>query len=615
MADKSRPRRIFKGSMQDLLRTYFVVFAFALLAIVVLVVAQVQYRYSRKDIMDNLHRTSSSVADSVGQQINQMNQVTLNAISSTDLQDTFLRYISEDLSAYEHNRLRQRLANYMASAKGLDFSVRQLNIYTPVSGDDIVKGFGQGEFNGDFSRSAEEMPWYEETTKASGRMVISAFEDNMSTGGRSSHYIAVSHMFYNIFHVPVGYVEVRKTYQDVFSQADVADRSYQADLFVYDSGGRRLYPVGDEEYFDYFSCAGTERDVIVNEMTGSQEYVSFSESENSGLVVVSVVENSIVTGHILRQMIWIIAIFAVLFVIALVVSVLLAKQLSSPIRSIYHFLSDESREPYSLLEQEPTGIREIDKLTASINEDIRSNKAAADTMMTLKEQEVQAQMLALQSQMNPHFLYNSLATLGEMAEEGYTKPVAEMCRQITEILRYISSNREQRSSLEEELEICDMYLQCIHMRYGDQLIGEISAPDHMLDIQIPKLCTQLLVENAIRSVTTQAPPWRVSVECKTEDGKWYVTVRDNGPGFDEEVDRRLRAQMDEILKTGVLPSLKIQGMGILNIFIRLYLLDGIPFIFDMGNNPDGGAFVTIGGKYTEESAANKMGEETDDERD
>ena len=217
--------------------------------------------------------------------------------------------------------------------------------------------------------------------------------------------------------------------------------------------------------------------------------------------------------------------------------------------------------------------------------------------------------------MNPHFLYNSLATLGEMAEEGYTKPVAEMCRQITEILRYISSNREQRSSLEEELEICDMYLECIHMRYGDQLISEISVPDHMLDIQIPKLCTQLLVENAIRSVTTQAPPWRVSVECKTEDGKWYVTVRDNGPGFDEEVDRRLRAQMDEILKTGVLPSLKIQGMGILNIFIRLYLLDGIPFIFDMGNNPEGGAFVTIGGKYTEESAANKMGEETDDERD
>ena len=51
MSEKIRIRRIVKGSMQDLLRTYFVVFAFALLVIVVLVVAQVQYRYSRKDIL------------------------------------------------------------------------------------------------------------------------------------------------------------------------------------------------------------------------------------------------------------------------------------------------------------------------------------------------------------------------------------------------------------------------------------------------------------------------------------------------------------------------------------------------------------------------------------
>ena len=62
-------------------------------------------------------------------------------------------------------------------------------------------------------------------------------------------------------------------------------------------------------------------------------------------------------------------------------------------------------------------------------------------------------MLSLQSQMNPHFLYNSLSTIGEMAQEGMTEPVARMSDMITDIMRYISSNREQRSSLEEELEI------------------------------------------------------------------------------------------------------------------------------------------------------------------
>ena len=141
-----------------------------------------------------------------------------------------------------------------------------------------------------------------------------------------------------------------------------------------------------------------------------------------------------------------------------------------------------------------------------------------------------------------------------------------------------------------------MYLDCIRMRYADQLRTRIDVPDDMLDLQIPKLCIQLLVENAVRSVTTGQPPWEVMVVCETRDGSWYVTVLDNGPGFDPEVDRALRSQMDEILRTGVLPSLKIQGMGILNIFIRLYLLEGIPFIFDMGSRSEGGAFVTIGGR-------------------
>ena len=80
-----------------------------------------------------------------------------------------------------------------------------------------------------------------------------------------------------------------------------------------------------------------------------------------------------------------------------------------------------------------------------------------------------------------------------------------------------------------------------------------------------------------------------------DEDNWHVTVFDNGPGFDPEVDRKLRENMDRILETGVLPSLKIEGMGILNIFIRLYLLDGIPFVFDFGNRDEGGAFVTVGG--------------------
>ena len=207
-------------------------------------------------------------------------------------------------------------------------------------------------------------------------------------------------------------------------------------------------------------------------------------------------------------------------------------------------------------------------------------------------------MLALQSQMNPHFLYNSLASVAEMAREGLTDQVERMTINISQILRYISSNRDQVTSLEEELELCDMYLDCMKLRFGDNLEYRFDVEDTMLDYKIPKLCVQLLIENAIKSVTTQAPPWKIIVTGYSEvvdgDARWYVRVEDNGPGFDPEVDKHLRSQMDDIIRTRTLPSLKIEGMGILNIFIRFYLLDGITFIFDFGNCPDGGAFIMVG---------------------
>ena len=203
-------------------------------------------------------------------------------------------------------------------------------------------------------------------------------------------------------------------------------------------------------------------------------------------------------------------------------------------------------------------------------------------------------MLALQSQMNPHFLYNSLASISEMAREGLTDSIITMSENIASILRYISSNREQSTTIEEELELCDMYLSCMKLRFSDALHYQFDVEDEMLDFMIPKLCVQLLVENSIKSVTTQASPWNIRVYGYTDADNWYIEVQDNGPGFDPLVDQSLRRQMDDILKTKTLPSLKIQGMGLLNIFIRFYLMDGIPFIFDFGNNPNGGAFVKVG---------------------
>ncbi|MRN27047.1 ATP-binding protein, partial [Romboutsia ilealis] len=123
----------------------------------------------------------------------------------------------------------------------------------------------------------------------------------------------------------------------------------------------------------------------------------------------------------------------------------------------------------------------------------------------------------------------------------------------------------------------------------------------MLELPIPKLCTQLLVENAVKFTTKTTPPWHISIEGRRDKNQWYVCVRDNGPGFQEDVIKTLHKQIDEINKNGLLPCLELNGMGLLNIYIRFYLIYHAVFIFELGNQKSGGAFVTIGGKTNEEA--------------
>ena len=576
-----------RRSIQTLITSCFILFSLFLLSLTTGIVCRIQYRESRDDTIQTLRQTSLSVADSVNQHLNQMNQISLNAISSQDLREAFSRYFSETLSAYEHQQERLHLASALTTAKGFDFSIRQLNLYTLEKG-----GFGAGESNGDRKTDVQEQTWYEKAVEEHGKPVV-------SVNGRT---VSLSRMFFNNINVPLGYAEVQKEFDTVFSLAEDPGVSYPVDLYIYDKYGNRLYPspAGDdasEESFDYYQLAGDEQ-ILQTSASGKAEIICFARTEKLDLTVAVSAGRNVYLRQIYSFLFRILPVFFLAFILLIFLSVVISRQISSPIRHIYHFLSDETKDRFQLLDMDQTKIREIDKLHDSINENILSMKTSTDSLMILKEQEVQAQMLSLQSQMNPHFLYNSLSTIGEMAQEGLTEPVSRMCDMITEIMRYISSNREQRSSLEEELEICDMYLDCLQMRYQDHLTWTIDVEDDMLDIMIPKLCIQLLVENAVRSITTQAPPWHVSIICTQNEREWRVTVSDNGPGFDPEVDRRLRAQMDQILADGILPSLKIQGMGLLNIFIRLYLLDGIPFVFDMGNRPEGGAFVTIGGFFS-----------------
>ncbi len=586
------PERQRQHSIRTILLMTFLLLSVVTLVLSSVIFGVIQYRSMKSNAIRGLQESCASLSESLRLEIREMDTILLYCIASSEMKEEFLDYYNSP-TPFERNKNRQRLAGILFSLKGFDFAIRQLSVYDIEEG-----GFGVGNYHGDLPVSAGEEIWYEEAVKNTGRKCITApvREAYMSKSAgmdEETGYISVSRMFYNDLHVPMGFVEVREYYSEFFRRALAQKTGLHPRVAVYDTEGRQIYPE-DEQYAYFEEWKSGDRELL-DEKTGKRQYLCFAENEEDGLLVAMAADNSEFMAPVYRSLSGVLLSVLIVFIICLLLAAALSRRMSDPIRNIYAFLSDPDKGQFEQLELADTGIREIDKLKLSLNENIQARENTTKTMLTLKEQEMQARMLALQSQMNPHFLYNSLSAIAEMADIGMTDQVSAMCGDITSILRYISSDEEPRIRVEEEMEQVDRYLHCMKRRYAEDLSVEYRIGDDVLDCMVPKLTVQLLVENAVKSMTTRKGPWKVTVTGYRKDSDWYVTVEDNGPGFDPEVDLRLRKNMDEILETGMLPSLKIEGMGILNIFIRLYLLDGIPFIFDFGNREEGGAFVTVGG--------------------
>ncbi len=581
-----------KRSIRSLLLNALILITLVTLILTTVIFSVMQYNTLRDRATNEMQSTCSSIARGLRQAIKEMDTILLYSIASSELKSAFSDYIESE-SSFEKYRNRQHLSGTMISLKGFDFSTRQLNIY-----DMEESGFGVGNYNGDIKGSVKEKNWYDKALESSGRKYIyaPASDELASTAAgidMDTLYISIYRMFYNDMHVASGFLEVKAYYDEVFDAIKYRGNALNPTIVIYDDDGRQIYPETSE--FFYYEYREKGNGEILNGNNGKKQYLCFSKDEEDGLTVAMAVDNSVFMEPVYRSFIPLILAVIIVFVVCFLFAAALSKQMSGPIRQIYAFLSDPAKDRFARLSMDSSGIIEIDTLRDSLNESIKDQENSTRSMLVLKEQEMQARMLALQSQMNPHFLYNSLSMIGEMAESGMTEGVSEMCSDITSILRYISSDQEQRIRVEEEMEQVDLFLRCNKRRFGDDLNYSFDISDDVLDCMVPKLCVQILVENAIKAVTTGKPPWKIEIKGDRRDDEWYVTVLDNGPGFDREVDTNLRYNMDKILDTGVLPSLKIEGMGILNIFIRLYLLDGIPFVFDFGNRKEGGAYVTVGG--------------------
>jgi len=188
---------------------------------------------------------------------------------------------------------------------------------------------------------------------------------------------------------------------------------------------------------------------------------------------------------------------------------------------------------------------------------------------------VQARLQALQMQLNPHFLFNTLHSISTLMHKD-VEAADRMLTRLGDLLRAaLDSSDTQEVTLRQELEFLERYLDIEHTRFGDRLTVKLQIAPEVWDARVPNLILQPLVENAIRhGIEPCSRPGRIELHARLEEGRLTLEVGDNGAGLQN-------LEMTE------------EGVGLSNTRARLRHLYGDDHRFELHQGPNGGLIARL----------------------
>ena len=197
----------------------------------------------------------------------------------------------------------------------------------------------------------------------------------------------------------------------------------------------------------------------------------------------------------------------------------------------------------------------------------------------------EAQLKALENQINPHFLYNTLESVNWRAKAIGEADISAMVEALGGLLRETISAKDKVNSLAHELQIVSNYMTIQRIRYGDRLQYREAVPEKLLSIELPHLTIQPLVENAIYYALEEViGPCLIEVSARQEDDRFVVSVKNNGSQFESHA---LEHMIDGT------SSGHGFGVGILNIQKRIQIIYGTEYGLELCNEGEDIAVVNI----------------------
>ncbi len=581
-----------------------------LLTCALLAFSLVVYDYAsvvaRERFANALTSLSKSVLSNLDGRVAEMDHLSLALIYSQVFQNLYARHLALPRAPASGPERIAVLSNAKALIEiietilGPNQSAPQVNVF-----DHRGEMIGAGYFSQLIKRDVTGEPWYGEVMASGGeRLILPPHADSLleqtSIIVKGERYVSLIRTFQDALLSTRGVVEIEQYAETLFSELDLLWGS-SVTSFVYDSAGNQLYPY-DRAETDPAAlrriAARAEKDpVTTRDLSGEPKIFVAAVSQDTGWTLLLGEPAAGLAESVLQYALRIALLALAAIAGSLVASYFIARRVTVPIKALHLEIEELD---IGNLDRAASGPRrsdlgEIDELRLAFRDMRFKLNESIQEAVALRAHEKEAQLVALQSQVNPHFIHNMLQTISIMAEEGATAAIQDLILNLARILRYASSSEGTTATLGTEMEYVESYLAAMQARFGESLVYLLDIPSGIREVVVPRLILQPVIENCFKYATSTRPPWRIELRGEGAQGSWMIEILDNGPGFDAATLARLSAMFSAHLQNGSFRSaMSISGMGIINSYERLKLAFGKNACFEISNRPEGGARIAMG---------------------
>ncbi|CUX36415.1 sensor histidine kinase [Clostridium sp. C105KSO13] len=300
------------------------------------------------------------------------------------------------------------------------------------------------------------------------------------------------------------------------------------------------------------------------------------------------------------QFMWLVAIFAILTLIT--VNMFVSARVANPIKQLEKSVRELERNNLDARIPQ-SGTYEIRHLAKTLQSMADNMRRLMDDIVVEQESKRKSEMDALQSQINPHFLYNTLDSIVWMIENERYDGAIKMVTALARLFRISLSKGKNIITVEQELQHVENYLIIQKVRYKNKFIYNIETEKSVLQCGVIKLSVQPLVENSIyHGMDFMDGDGEISIRAYQRDDDLVIEVEDNGPGMTED--------QIEVLVNGSQKQSRTRGSGIgfHNVEERIQLYFGKAYGLEVESEPDEGTLVRARLPLISVEEAEKKGE-------